>query len=215
MTDCVTRYKKEIPESECTVVTPMSLGGFRSEGYLAVNPQGKVPSLKCQTTGQVSKICACKLHAVVCRGHVMSSQIKIMHSTPNETERLQNLSNFLFFVILHSSEHCGKRYRLPIPSVDLLRSRTELSTREPVEQRNCPIPRHVPDDHTDLFVPGRSALWDLWDTEGCPQRVFQTAVRYCRSHGRSRPVHVRKRGFVGRCYRVSFRRLCLVHVSEI
>lgn len=45
-------YKKEIPESECTVVTPMSLGGFRSEGYLAVNPQGKVPSLKCQTTGQ-------------------------------------------------------------------------------------------------------------------------------------------------------------------
>jgi len=45
-------YKKEIPESECTVVTPMDVGGFRSEEYLAVNPQGKVPSLKCQTTGQ-------------------------------------------------------------------------------------------------------------------------------------------------------------------
>jgi glutathione S-transferase len=30
----------------------MDLGGFRSKGYLAVNPQGKVPSLKCQTTGQ-------------------------------------------------------------------------------------------------------------------------------------------------------------------
>ena len=46
------RYKKEIPESECTIVTPMDVGGFRSEEYLSVNPQGKVPSLKCQTTGR-------------------------------------------------------------------------------------------------------------------------------------------------------------------
>mmetsp|Transcript_107966 Transcript_107966/g.220429 ORF Transcript_107966/g.220429 Transcript_107966/m.220429 type:complete len:372 (+) Transcript_107966:172-1287(+) len=44
-------YKKEIPESECTVVTPMELGGFKSEKYLAINPQGKVPSLKRQTDG--------------------------------------------------------------------------------------------------------------------------------------------------------------------
>ena len=46
------RYKKEIPESECAVVSPMELGGFKSEGYLAINPQGKVPSLKVQATGQ-------------------------------------------------------------------------------------------------------------------------------------------------------------------
>jgi len=45
-------YKKEIPESECTIVTPMELGGFKSEKYLAINPQGKVPSLKCQTDGR-------------------------------------------------------------------------------------------------------------------------------------------------------------------
>lgn len=45
-------YKKEIPESECSIVTPMELGGFKSEQYLAINPQGKVPSLKCQTTGR-------------------------------------------------------------------------------------------------------------------------------------------------------------------
>mmetsp|Transcript_18824 Transcript_18824/g.52592 ORF Transcript_18824/g.52592 Transcript_18824/m.52592 type:complete len:403 (-) Transcript_18824:291-1499(-) len=44
-------YQKEIPESECTIVSPAELGGFRSEGYLSVNPQGKVPSLLCQSTG--------------------------------------------------------------------------------------------------------------------------------------------------------------------
>jgi len=44
-------YKKEIPESECTIVTPMDIGGLRSEEYIAVNPQGKMPSLKSQTTG--------------------------------------------------------------------------------------------------------------------------------------------------------------------
>ena len=30
----------------------MDVGGFRSEEYLSINPQGKIPSLKCQTTGQ-------------------------------------------------------------------------------------------------------------------------------------------------------------------
>jgi histidine triad (HIT) family protein len=30
----------------------MDLGGFRSEAYLSISPQGKVPSLTCQTTGQ-------------------------------------------------------------------------------------------------------------------------------------------------------------------
>ena len=45
-------YKKGIPESECAVVSPMELGGFKSENYLAINPQGKVPSLKCQETGE-------------------------------------------------------------------------------------------------------------------------------------------------------------------
>lgn len=46
------RYKKEIPESECSIVSPSELGGFKSEEYLKINPQGKVPSLKCQTTGE-------------------------------------------------------------------------------------------------------------------------------------------------------------------
>jgi len=29
----------------------MELGGFKSDEYLAINPQGKVPALKCQATG--------------------------------------------------------------------------------------------------------------------------------------------------------------------
>lgn len=33
-------------------MSPAELGGFKSEDYLAINPQGKVPSLKCQTTGR-------------------------------------------------------------------------------------------------------------------------------------------------------------------
>ena len=51
-TDHNYRYKKGISESECTVVSPTDVGGFRSEEYLAISPQGKVPSLKCQTTGR-------------------------------------------------------------------------------------------------------------------------------------------------------------------
>ena len=35
-------YKKGLPESEVKVVSPADLGGFKSESYLAVNPQGKV-----------------------------------------------------------------------------------------------------------------------------------------------------------------------------
>ena len=37
-------YKKGLPESEVKVVSPADLGGFKSESYLAVNPQGKVIS---------------------------------------------------------------------------------------------------------------------------------------------------------------------------
>mmetsp|Transcript_44535 Transcript_44535/g.128740 ORF Transcript_44535/g.128740 Transcript_44535/m.128740 type:complete len:388 (+) Transcript_44535:108-1271(+) len=44
-------YKKGIPENELAIMSPMDIGGFKSDEYLAVNPQGKVPSLKCQTTG--------------------------------------------------------------------------------------------------------------------------------------------------------------------
>jgi glutathione S-transferase len=44
-------YKKGIPESDCSVVSPAELGGFKSKEYLAINPQGKVPALKCQSTG--------------------------------------------------------------------------------------------------------------------------------------------------------------------
>lgn len=44
-------YKKGIPESECTIMSPMDVGGFKSEEYLKISPQGKVPALKCQTTG--------------------------------------------------------------------------------------------------------------------------------------------------------------------
>ncbi|KAG7350436.1 protein kinase C inhibitor [Nitzschia inconspicua] len=44
-------YKKGIPEEECCVMSPAELGGFKSEDYLAISPQGKVPALKCQETG--------------------------------------------------------------------------------------------------------------------------------------------------------------------
>ena len=43
--------QKGLPESEVCVMSPAEVGGFRSEEYLAISPQGKVPALKCQTTG--------------------------------------------------------------------------------------------------------------------------------------------------------------------
>lgn len=45
-------YKKGVPESECKILSPVDVGGTKSDEYLKINPQGKVPSLKCQTTGQ-------------------------------------------------------------------------------------------------------------------------------------------------------------------
>lgn len=44
-------YKKGVPESECCIMSPADIGGFNCEGYLAISPQGKVPSLKCQDSG--------------------------------------------------------------------------------------------------------------------------------------------------------------------
>lgn len=44
-------YKKGISEEECCVMSPAEVGGFKSEEYLAISPQGKVPSVKCQETG--------------------------------------------------------------------------------------------------------------------------------------------------------------------
>jgi len=38
-------YKKEIPDDEVTIVSPMDMGGLRSPEYLALNPQGKMPLL--------------------------------------------------------------------------------------------------------------------------------------------------------------------------
>jgi diadenosine tetraphosphate (Ap4A) HIT family hydrolase/glutathione S-transferase len=44
-------YKKEIPESEVCITSPAALGGLKSEEYLAVNPQGKMPAMVCSETG--------------------------------------------------------------------------------------------------------------------------------------------------------------------
>jgi glutathione S-transferase len=43
--------QKGLPESEVSVMSPVELGGFQSDEYLAINPQGKVPALKCQIAG--------------------------------------------------------------------------------------------------------------------------------------------------------------------
>ena len=43
--------QKGIPESELSVMSPVDLGGFKSDAYLAINPQGKVPALQCQDSG--------------------------------------------------------------------------------------------------------------------------------------------------------------------
>jgi diadenosine tetraphosphate (Ap4A) HIT family hydrolase/glutathione S-transferase len=44
-------YKKNIPDTEVSVVSPMALGGLKSEEYLSINPQGKMPSMVCTETG--------------------------------------------------------------------------------------------------------------------------------------------------------------------
>ena len=38
-------YKKDIPEEEVKIVSPMDVGGLKSSEYLAMNPQGKMPLL--------------------------------------------------------------------------------------------------------------------------------------------------------------------------
>jgi glutathione S-transferase len=44
-------YKKEIPESEVAIVSPSKLGGLKSDQFLRINPQGKMPSMVCTETG--------------------------------------------------------------------------------------------------------------------------------------------------------------------
>lgn len=50
-TDYWRLMQKGIPESELAVMSPADLGGFKSDEFLRINPQGKVPALKCQETG--------------------------------------------------------------------------------------------------------------------------------------------------------------------
>ncbi len=38
-------YKKQIPQEEVTIASPMDLGGLKTPEYLALNPQGKMPLL--------------------------------------------------------------------------------------------------------------------------------------------------------------------------
>lgn len=42
-------YKKQIPETEVSIVSPMILGGLKTPEYLALNPQGKMPLLQSPT----------------------------------------------------------------------------------------------------------------------------------------------------------------------
>jgi glutathione S-transferase len=44
-------YKKQLQESDVSIVTPMELGGLKSEEYLKINPQGKMPTLQCTESG--------------------------------------------------------------------------------------------------------------------------------------------------------------------
>jgi glutathione S-transferase len=44
-------YKKKLDESDVSIVTPMELGGLKSEAYLKINPQGKMPTLQCTESG--------------------------------------------------------------------------------------------------------------------------------------------------------------------
>jgi glutathione S-transferase len=44
-------YKKNIPENEIRLADPTELGGLKSEDYLKINPQGKMPALTCSETG--------------------------------------------------------------------------------------------------------------------------------------------------------------------
>ena len=41
-------YYKDVKPDQVAIVSPMELGGLRSEDYLAVNPQGKMPALSCR-----------------------------------------------------------------------------------------------------------------------------------------------------------------------
>ena len=43
-------YKKEIPETEVAIVSPGELGGLKSDAYLAINPEGKMPAMICTET---------------------------------------------------------------------------------------------------------------------------------------------------------------------
>jgi glutathione S-transferase len=44
-------YKKELDESEVSIVSPADIGGLKSKDFLALNPQGKMPAMFCTETG--------------------------------------------------------------------------------------------------------------------------------------------------------------------
>ena len=46
-------YYKDVKPDQVEIVSPMELGGLRSEEYLKVNPQGKMPALSCRDENEL------------------------------------------------------------------------------------------------------------------------------------------------------------------
>jgi glutathione S-transferase len=44
-------YKKGISDNEIKIVSPAEVGGLKSNDYLSINPQGKMPAYTCSETG--------------------------------------------------------------------------------------------------------------------------------------------------------------------
>jgi glutathione S-transferase len=84
--------QKDLAESEVSVVSPLDLGGFKSEEYLKISPQGKVPSMKCE-----SGLCIAESDTV-CR-YIMSTYADQGPSFQPDNPRSNQISRFHDFYL--------------------------------------------------------------------------------------------------------------------
>ena len=107
------RYWQRVPESEVAVVSPASLGGLKSEEYLAVNPQGAGAAPKNENSGTPTGISVCPFFLLGAGDprlfqNTVSIVFESVRARPSMAPTAGRNLPFGFVVFVFSNSHRGR-----------------------------------------------------------------------------------------------------------
>ena len=149
--------QKGLPESEVTIKSPMELGGFKSDEYLAVNPHGKVPAIRCESLG----LCIAESDTVA--RYLISTYASQGPSFQPDNPMSNQIARF-HDVYLSSIQMCLYKVSASDPLLFWIQVVLKL----------VPIHKNL----SYFCSTARPALWKYWISQRCPQGIFQATIYY-------------------------------------